>query len=281
MPLEHGKSQKAFVHNLKAEMEHGKPQKQALAIAYAIKRKAKKYAHGGKINHHDEPHSDRGHHVYEAKEIEESMFQHGHRMDEQSLEHMHDKKEHHIEKAKKLTKQSIKKERMRKKNFPKHFAEGGFIEDNYQPECFEDCEEPSHPHNQASGYVGHQANQVKHNHSAMMEDDKMFNQHGKSDEGAGDMNSVSPRVMKIIMGRAQGFSKGGQVANDTHQFEEDFEEPNEFDDLVLRDSDMEDADYTEKNSGDDLGNPGEDRRRKDRVMRAMMKSKKQHNPNPA
>lgn len=47
MPLKHGKSEKAFKQNVKTEMEHGKPQKQALAIAYAIKRKAKKMAHGG------------------------------------------------------------------------------------------------------------------------------------------------------------------------------------------------------------------------------------------
>jgi hypothetical protein len=47
MPLIKGKSQKSFVKNLKTEMEHGKPQKQSLAIAYAMKRKAQKMAHGG------------------------------------------------------------------------------------------------------------------------------------------------------------------------------------------------------------------------------------------
>ena len=35
MPLEKGKSQASFVHNVKAEIAAGKPQKQALAIAYA------------------------------------------------------------------------------------------------------------------------------------------------------------------------------------------------------------------------------------------------------
>ena len=51
MPLIHGKSQKAFQKNIKTEMEHGKPQGQALAIAYSIKRKAqhKKMAHGGEM----------------------------------------------------------------------------------------------------------------------------------------------------------------------------------------------------------------------------------------
>lgn len=52
MPLMKSKSPKAFEHNLKAEMHAGKPQKQALAIAYATKRRAKK-AHGGMVNYAD------------------------------------------------------------------------------------------------------------------------------------------------------------------------------------------------------------------------------------
>ena len=35
MPLEKGKSKAAFSHNVKAEMNAGKPQKQAVAIAYS------------------------------------------------------------------------------------------------------------------------------------------------------------------------------------------------------------------------------------------------------
>ena len=45
MPLSKGKSEKAFSKNVSTEMEHGKPQKQALAIAY----KMKKMAEGGRI----------------------------------------------------------------------------------------------------------------------------------------------------------------------------------------------------------------------------------------
>lgn len=37
MPLEEGKSPEAFEHNVKAEIEAGKPQKQAVAIAYSKK----------------------------------------------------------------------------------------------------------------------------------------------------------------------------------------------------------------------------------------------------
>lgn len=40
MPLIKSKSRKAFSHNVEAEMSAGKPQKQAVAIAYSVKRKA-------------------------------------------------------------------------------------------------------------------------------------------------------------------------------------------------------------------------------------------------
>lgn len=38
MPLVNGKSDKAFKENIKTEIEHGKPQDQAVAIAYHQKR---------------------------------------------------------------------------------------------------------------------------------------------------------------------------------------------------------------------------------------------------
>ncbi len=40
MPLKKSKSKKAFSSNVKAEIKAGKPQKQAVAIAYSVKRKA-------------------------------------------------------------------------------------------------------------------------------------------------------------------------------------------------------------------------------------------------
>ena len=42
MSLKKSKSKKAFSSNVKAEMDAGKPQKQAVAIAYSVKKKAKK-----------------------------------------------------------------------------------------------------------------------------------------------------------------------------------------------------------------------------------------------
>lgn len=41
MPLKKGKSKKAFVSNIKTEIKSGKPQKQAVAIAYSQKRRSK------------------------------------------------------------------------------------------------------------------------------------------------------------------------------------------------------------------------------------------------
>lgn len=39
MPLKQSSSKKAFAENVKAEIRAGKPRKQAVAIAYSVKRK--------------------------------------------------------------------------------------------------------------------------------------------------------------------------------------------------------------------------------------------------
>lgn len=48
MPLKKSKSKKAFSENVRTEMKHGKTQKQAVAIAYAVKRKATDKSNGKK-----------------------------------------------------------------------------------------------------------------------------------------------------------------------------------------------------------------------------------------
>ena len=51
MPLIKSKSDKAFEKNIKAEIAAGKPQKQAVAIAYSVKRKAEEgKKKGGDVN---------------------------------------------------------------------------------------------------------------------------------------------------------------------------------------------------------------------------------------
>jgi hypothetical protein len=42
MPLKHSKSDKAFKENIKAEVKAGKPIKQAVGIAYSVKREVQK-----------------------------------------------------------------------------------------------------------------------------------------------------------------------------------------------------------------------------------------------
>jgi hypothetical protein len=46
MPLKKGYSKKSVAKNIRTEMKHGKPQKQAVAIALAVARKAKRKAKG-------------------------------------------------------------------------------------------------------------------------------------------------------------------------------------------------------------------------------------------
>lgn len=53
MPLMKSKSKAAFEHNVKAEVGAGKPMKQSLAIAYAMKRKSKKMSEGGMVEEPD------------------------------------------------------------------------------------------------------------------------------------------------------------------------------------------------------------------------------------
>jgi len=88
MPLSKGKSNRAFVHNVKAEMNAGKPQKQALAIAYATKRKAKKMSMGGKVADEDtseDVHADDS--FLSAEDGNETPFQTtGNVSDEEELE---------------------------------------------------------------------------------------------------------------------------------------------------------------------------------------------------
>lgn len=49
MPLDESKSKSAFSHNVEAEIHAGKPQRQAVAIAYAVKRRAEGHVHHNSV----------------------------------------------------------------------------------------------------------------------------------------------------------------------------------------------------------------------------------------
>lgn len=97
---------------------------------------------------------------------------------------------------------------------------------------------------------------------------------GSVDSGDAEMNfakggEVDPSKEVTCPHCEKTFSHGGEVANDVGQGDAADKLPNEFDDLVLDDS-LEEH-YTGNNSGDEIGNKGEDKRRDDVVMRAMAK----------
>lgn len=96
MPLIKGKSPQAFSQNVKKEMQSGKPQKQALAIAYSMKRKAHKMAKGGMVKHVQSPgdvvHANRMHEM--SHEGRTDIHSHGQLEDENKEMVKHDMHEH-------------------------------------------------------------------------------------------------------------------------------------------------------------------------------------------
>jgi hypothetical protein len=230
MPLIKGKSPEAFKSNLKAELSAGKPMKQSLAIAYAVKRKAKKMASGGVVTD------------YSTVPLKKPAT---------------DQNGHPIRTS---------------------YADGGFVEEE-----------------DASGMEPHEGNDVKMNHAAMEEDDRDLGQHGAEEVGPYgayamgglvDDDSMGDEMDRDMVGRIMAqrrmmYSRGGQVSNDVGVAEAD-KLPAEYDDLVLRDDDMEDADYTGANSGDEIGGNDEEKRRRDVVAMIMRsRAKKDRMPNPA
>ena len=121
-----------------------------------------------------------------------------------------------------------------------------------------------------SGYEDHDSGAMTSDYPSMD-----LNQLGDEDEGAGGGNEINPFVMKIMMGRAKGYSEGGQVANEQGPLAD--HDPNEFDDLALRD-DLESS-YTGANSGDELGNTQEDEDRAN-IIKKIMQSRAKRDRNP-
>ncbi len=352
MPLVKGRSDKAFEHNIKAEIGAGKPQKQALAIAYATKRKAQHHAHGGHVEHcaHGGPehcmegcYADGGDTKAdsgpvldpekvkqftqgfnsgdvsisdavsnakkalgfakggEMKSKRERAMEAFHRMAEggdteekgvhkpivegsgMSNAGAHARTVGRIERGESgvlISKEKAKENAVRnhvqvlsemsKMPKPKLMAEGGYI-GSYQskdkPEIDGDLMPEAHLEQELAEHVAHMDAPDSHVEHAVM------NQMGAEDEGAGDMDMIHPMVMKIMMGRAKGYSKGGMVANEDQgesasvPDEMAKDKPNEFDDLALRD-DLE-FDSSGANEGDEHGDAAEDHDRADIIARVL------------
>jgi hypothetical protein len=175
------------------------------------------------------------------------------------------------------------------------YADGGQIKDNWQPSGKPEVDMMD-PDNQSSGFVDHEGDMKRPNSMAMSEDERSLNQHGEEEQGpqgtwmadGGFIGSHQSEdhekdmVGQIMRQKQKMYSKGGQVANDTGTGQDADKMPNQFDDLVLRNDDMEDADYTGANSGDEIDNPGENDRRRDIVSKIMASRKKKDKlPRPA
>jgi hypothetical protein len=251
MPLREGKSKQAFSHNVEAEMHAGKPQKQALAIAYAMKKKHAGMAKGGMAMPPSDPRLQS-----DAKMCDMCGGPHS------NEEHESDRHDSAGEPM---------------------MAEGGQIRDNYQSPSTAMHQTRDGSVDPQDAYAPmHEGNVQRPSSMAVSEDDRRLNQH-RHEENQGDMNTEFPLVEKIMMGRAKGYSEGGRVANEDHGPMDSrlagFDQ-NEFDDLSLRD-DLEFS-YTGKTSGDEKGDAQEDEDRKDIVSRIMKsRAKKDRMPNPA
>lgn len=127
---------------------------------------------------------------------------------------------------------------------------------SYQPESEPDVD-GGDAHPMAEEHVYHTEAHDSHVEHAVE------NQEGDEDEGAGSGNEIHPMVMKIMMGRAKGYSKGGVVANE-HQESAD-EMPNEFDDLPLDDH-LE----AHENASNEIGDDVEDHE----LVKKVLKSRK-------
>ena len=311
MPLIKGKSEKSFVKNLKTEMEHGHPQKQSLAIAYAMKRKAQRkkmadggsaapeptpqptptpetesaqksmrqafgYADGGNVgvNKPVNPAHTVGAGKGESKAGDYARWGLAHEMAKNPSAASRD-----YAKAKKEHENTLSELKSMPSPKLKGLAEGGFV-GSYQSPCHEHCVQPCEIHEQVSGYEEMPMQHERHNEMAHSEDDKMLNQQSVDMHAETSMHEED-LVDRIMMNRKKNnegeakFSEGGKVAN-SDEIEAGFD-PNEFDDLHLRD-DLESSYGEDDNAGDDLGNAGEDERRRDLVDRIMLKSFKQKIP---
>lgn len=251
MPLMKSKSPKAFEHNLKAEMHAGKPMKQSLAIAYSMKRKAKKMAEGGQIT--DNYQSPNYGHNQTHPDLKDHEKESGYMQHEGNVQRPNS---------------------MAMKEDDRRLGEHGMYEQG--PYGVPPNSTPN-PSKNPPFFADDLYDRDSDKEASMMAEGGQITDNYQSKDHMLDM------VGRIMKQRQQHFSEGGKVANGG---EDDFEQmadsrPNNFDDLSLRD-DLRSTYGEDDNAGDSLGNDREDMDRADIVSRIMRQRKmKQHNPRPA
>lgn len=257
MPLIHGKSQKSFEKNLKTEMHHGKGQKQALAIAYAVKRKAQHKAMGGKIEEtiHEEtlPHHEDVMRYGEPKMKRVNLAKGG------AVDPYH---------------HSLKDPKFHEEEMGSGYVGHEGTEEKHNAAAEHEDEKKINQHLAHGGTV-HGSHMVHHGklHSSPLAHgggvhDKMSMAKGASRHGGDDGHHAGDIVSRIL----HKYSRGGVVANEgdalaSHQAKN---QVREYDDLVKDDH----LESTQHDYGDDLGDAREDHDRADIVSKIMHSLKK-------
>lgn len=297
MPLIKGKSEKAFVHNLKAEHEAGKPMKQSLAIAYAMKKKGKKMAEGGTVHENldytemkkPEGRGQSGERKGISRagvNVREAARQRG--FGDSDSEGRAKRAEGRAKEEHGAVLNDLRSDKQDRTNL----AKGGYVDGRgYQPTGKVDTR-PDLGDHEKDEYDPTQEPGVESNGMAMDEDDRLLNQHGEDEEGPQGMYAEGGQITdneqdeahmfdmvgRIMKMRQKCYSEGGRVANQDTNITDEM--PNEFDDLHLRD-DLKSS-YTGANSGDQLGDDQEDKDRRDIVSMIMRsRAKKDKMPRPA
>lgn len=303
MPLMHGKSEKAFSQNVRTEMEHGKPQKQALAIAYAMKKRSKKMAKGGYSDDDDDDDGEK----YESRQTlhEKGVnrdFHYNSKGRSEAGTYARDAKDpvfspssqgKFLERSKKKHRDTLSEMKSMKK--PNLYAKGGYTDeegihvsgyegsknkkllgqseagDDYRgAENYRDVDNVKAKHHQVLG----QMNKMRKHNREYLAEGGMCGVHGAKNCGVcmaegGDVDDDDDLDM---VGRIMKKRTGEPVA--------DFEQ-NDFDYMDQEKAGHE-ADYTGENEGDELGDEQEDDDRKDIVARIMRsRAKKDRMPRPA
>jgi len=235
MPLMPGKSKAAFGKNVKTEMEAGKPMKQSLAIAYNMKKKSKKMAFGGGVAFDNS--KDRLH----ADE--------GHEMDPMTVE---------PDPRDMAASRKAAGERMIDHDEGINYAKGGKVHKKKMPMPNKDMAEEEAMMASQMPQPGMEPQEPEQPQQPMM---------ARGGE-------LVDKIMSKRMNKADCYSEGGMVANDTIHGDHSIDQ---YDDLVLRD----DLDGTQPEDSNEHGNEELKSEDADMVSKIMAsRRKKDRLPNP-